>query len=376
MPGGVIIKNKGEKLKTGKLDEPMLLLTLLLVGLGLVMLFSASYAMANKKWGDPTRTVMNQLFFALIGIVAMLWISKIDYHFLRVIMPVVVVVSLIAMILVPFIGTYANGARRWLFGFQPSEVAKFAMILFFAVTMSKAGTKKMKSFGHGFLFYMMCIGLLAGLLLLQKHLSAIIIVGVTGAVMMFVGGTRIFYLFTLAGMGIAGAVAYITTQEYAMHRVKVWLDPFIDFKGKGWQGAQSLMAIGSGGLFGLGLGQGRQKHLYLPEPANDFIFAVICEELGFVGAMLILIVFAAFIIRGYYIAIRAADKFGSLLAVGIITQIGFQIVFNICVVSGLVPVTGVSLPFFSSGGTSLLMILGEVGILLNISRGIKAPREE
>lgn len=354
----------------------MLLLTLLLVALGLVMLFSASYAMANSRYDNPAKLVTSQLMFAAVGIVAMLWISKIDYHILRPLMPMIVIGSSVLMLLVPFIGTEVKGARRWLFGFQPSEIAKFALILLFAVMMSKAGQKKMKSFFHGFVFYMMCIGVLVGMLVLQKHLSAMVIVGVTGAVMMFVGGTRIIYLIGLAGLGISGAIVYIMNADYAMQRVKVWLDPFIDFKGKGWQGSQSFMSIGSGGLFGLGLGQGRQKHLYLPEPANDFIFSVICEELGLIGALLVLIVFAAFIIRGYYIAIRAADKFGALLAVGIITQIGFQVIFNLCVVSGLVPVTGVSLPFFSSGGTSLLMILGEIGILLNISRGIKAPREE
>ena len=226
----------------------------------------------------------------------------------------------------------------------------------------------MKSFKWGFLFYLGCLGVLLGSLVLQKHLSAIMIISVTCAVMMFVGGTRILYLCSLAGIGVAGVAAYVLKQGYAMTRIKVWLDPFSDFRGAGWQASQSWMAISSGGLWGMGLGQGRQKHLFLPEPANDFIFSVICEELGFVGAMLVLLVFAFFIIRGYIIAIKAADKFGTLIATGITTHIGLQIVMNIFVVSGIMPVTGISLPFFSYGGTSLVVLMCEVGVLLNISR--------
>lgn len=370
---------KPEKIKQGRLDEPLLLITLLLVAIGLVMVFSGSYAEAYKE-GNSMKYVIKQGLFAIGGIAAMLFVSKWDYKKLHYLAIPVMAVATILMVAVRFVGTAEGGARRWInivgISFQPSEIMKFAIILFFASMMSLMGKKKMKTFTSGFLFYMMVLGMTAGLLVLQKHLSAIAIICFVGGVMMFVGGTRILYLAGLAGIGAAGAVAYASASEYVIPRLKVWIDPFIDFSNIGWQGAQSFMAIGSGGLWGLGLGQSRQKHLFLPEPYNDFIFSVVCEELGFIGAFLILLVFAAFIIRGYYIAMHAPDKFATLLAVGITTQIGFQTIFNICVCCGLLPVTGVSLPFFSYGGTALLMLLGEVGILLSISRYIKAKKNE
>ncbi|MBE6988854.1 MAG: putative lipid II flippase FtsW [Ruminococcaceae bacterium] len=353
------------------MDESMLFIVIMLVGIGLVMLYSAGYATAASKKAmdyDPNYFVKNQGIYAVIGFIGLYVASRFDYHLYAKLNPIIAAGTLVLMYLTPFIGTSVKGARRWLFGFQPSEIAKFAIIVFFATMMCKMGKKRMKTFRWGFLFYLGCLGVLLGSLVLQKHLSAIMIISITCGIMMFVGGTRFVYLVTLVGIGVTGAVAYILKNTYAMARIKVWLDPFSDFRGAGWQASQSWMAISSGGLWGMGLGQGRQKHLFLPEPANDFIFAVICEELGFVGAMLVLIVFAFFIIRGYVIAIKAADKFGTLIATGITTHIALQIIMNICVVSGLMPVTGISLPFFSYGGTSLVVLLCEVGVLLNISR--------
>lgn len=353
------------------MDESLFLIVILLIGIGLVMLYSAGYATAANKKAmeyDPYFFVRNQSKYAIIGLIGMYFASKVNYHLYAQFMPVITAVTLVLMYLTPFIGTTIKGATRWLFGFQPSELAKFAIIIFFATMMVKMGKKRMKTFKWGFLFYLLCLGVLLGSLVLQKHLSAIMIISITAGVMMFIGGTRIVYLVGLVGLGITGAVAYILKNPYAMNRITVWLDPFSDFKGDGWQASQSWMAISSGGIWGMGLGQGRQKHLFLPEPANDFIFAVVCEELGLVGAVLVLLVFMAFIVRGYIIAVKAADKFGTLVAAGITTHIALQIIMNICVVSGLMPVTGISLPFFSYGGTSLIMLLCEVGVVLNISR--------
>ncbi|MBR4878357.1 MAG: putative lipid II flippase FtsW [Clostridia bacterium] len=356
----------------------MLFIVVMLVGIGLVMLYSAGYATAANKTAmgnDPHYFVKNQGMYAIIGFIGLYVASRFDYHLYAKFNPIIAMGTLVLMYLTPFIGTSVKGARRWLFGFQPSEFAKFAIIIFFATMMCKMGKKRMKTFGWGFCFYLGCLGVLLGSLVLQKHLSAIMIISVTCGIMMYVGGTQFIYLLGLVGLGVAGVAAYVLKNPYAMSRINVWLDPFSDFRGAGWQASQSWMAISSGGLWGMGLGQGRQKHLFLPEPANDFIFSVICEELGFVGAMLVLMVFAFFIIRGFVIAIKAADKFGTLIATGITTHIGLQIIMNIFVVSGIMPVTGISLPFFSYGGTSLVVLLCEVGVLLNISR-FKAQLKE
>jgi cell division protein FtsW len=209
----------------------------------------------------------------------------------------------------------------------------------------------------------------------EKHLSGTMIIAAIGMVIIFFAGANLFW-FGLGGCGIAaGAIWYVSSHRYAMDRIKIWLDPFIDPLGDGWQGVQAQLAIGSGGFWGLGLGQSIQKHLYLPEPANDFVFAVWCEEMGFVGAVALVVLFALLIWRGYYIALNASDKFGTLLAAGITTQVAVQTFLNLCVVTGLLPITGAALPFFSYGGTALLIQLAEMGILLAISREMPAPRE-
>lgn len=377
-------KARPKKKKTTGMDLPFFILTLLLLGIGLIMLFSASYVQAindvTLTKGDGAYFFKRQGMFAIAGVIAMLAASRFDYrkfHYFALPLLALSIVLLVA-VLIPGVGVTRNDATRWLnlgVEFQPSEVAKFAEILCFASMITLFGPKKMRTFRYGILPFVAVIGVLAGLLAPEPHLSAIVIVGATGLIMVFLGGANLAWLIGMGVCGVGGVVGLIFLLPHAMARVKVWLDPFSDFRGNGWQGAQSLMSVGSGGVWGLGLGQGRQKHLFLPEPENDFIFAVICEELGMVGAVLIMIAFAALILRGYQIALRAPDRFGTLLAAGITTQLAVQTIFNMCVVTGLVPVTGAALPFFSYGGTSLLMLLGEAGVVLGISRRIPAPEQ-
>ncbi len=372
--------------KRGHLDQPLLLLTLLLLGLGLLCLFSASYPTAyDDHNGDSTYFVFRQGLFAAAGVVVMLVASKFDYHKLHyfAIPSLIVAAAIMATIKVPGLKEMwvtLNDATRWikipgLGQFQPSELAKIAVILCFSSLSTIYGAKKMHTLRYGILPFMAIIALFALEMSWQKHLSGTLIIAAIGMVIIFFAGANLFW-FGLGGVGVAGAaVAYIVTNEYAMTRIRVWLDPFIDPRDKGWQGVQSQLAIGSGGFWGLGLGQSRQKHLYLPEPANDFIFAVWCEEMGFIGAVILVILFAMLIWRGYYIALNASDKFGTLLAAGITTQIAVQTFLNLGVVTGLLPITGASLPFFSYGGTALLIQLAEMGILLAISRHMPAPPE-
>ena len=369
-----------DKTVYGHIDQPFVALTFLLLGTGLITMFSASYSDAYYNLnGNATYYIARQGVFAILGIAAMFIISKIDYHRFRFFSAPVMVISVLLLAAVPFIGVTTNNATRWislgtLGTFQPSEVAKFAVILSFSVMATRYGNK-MKKFKYGMLPFFGIIGLMAGLLVLEPHLSATVIIAATGVIIIFAGGANFFHLLLIAAAGIAGGVGFIMSKPYAMDRIRVWLDPFIDPLDKGWQGVQSLLAIGSGGVWGLGLGQSRQKNLYLPEPANDFIFSVICEELGFIGAMLIVIAFAALIFRGYWVAMHAKDRFGALLVTGITTQIAIQTIFNMCVVSGLMPITGASLPFFSYGGTSLFIQLAEIGVLLSVSRQISVPKQ-
>ena len=380
-------RNPEEKVqKTGTMDRPLLLLIFLLVGLGLLCLFSASYATAyDSKDGNSTFYIFRQAIFAVGGSAAMLVLSRRNYHKLHylAIPSLILAVAVMATIKVPGLknmwGTI-NQATRWikipLAGtFQPSELAKIAVILCFSSLATIYGKKKMHTLRYGILPFMGIIAVFAVEMYWEKHLSGTALIAAIGMVIIFIGGANIFW-FGLGGVSVGAAgIWYIKSHEYAMTRIRVWLDPFLDYRGKGWQGAQSQIAIGSGGLWGLGLGQSRQKHLYLPEPANDFIFSVWCEEMGFVGAVLLVVLFAALIWRGYYIALHCPDKFGTLLAAGITTQIAVQTILNLCVVTGLLPVTGASLPFFSYGGTALLIQLAEMGILLAISRELPVSKE-
>lgn len=372
--------------RVGHIDQPLLLLTLLLLAIGLICLFSASYAVAyDTQNGNAAYFILRQGVFAVGGVVVMLLLSRFDYHKLHyfAIPSLIFALLVMATIKVPGLKNYwvtTNDATRWIrlpgIGtFQPSELAKVAVILCFSSFSAIFGKKKMHTLRWGILPFVGIIGVFAVLMYWEKHLSGTAIIAAIGMLIIFIGGANLFWFAVGgAGVGVAG-VWYIKNHEYAINRIRIWLDPFSDPRGLGWQGVQSQLAIGSGGFWGLGLGQSRQKHLWLPEPANDFIFSVVCEELGFLGATLIILVFAMLIWRGYYIALKSDDKFGTLLAAGITTQIAVQTVLNLGVVTGLLPITGASLPFFSYGGTALLIQLAEMGILLSISREIPLSKE-
>lgn len=372
-----------ERVKKVPMDAPLLLTTLLLIAVGLIALFTASYPTAfyNPKISSPIYFVVRQGGFALAGLICMVIISKFDYHkyHLFAIPLYIVSIILLTLVLVPGLGKTINNATRWLkiglfFGpeYQPSEIAKMAIIFLFSSFASIYNTR-IKTF-VGLLPYGVALLPIIALLFLEPHLSATIIIVLSGVTILFVAGMRLWY-FVPAGIAGAGVVALAYRfMNHVQTRIAIWLDPFSDFRGDGWQGANSFIAIGSGGLWGLGLGRSRQKYLYLPEPQNDFIFSVICEELGFIGALLVMFIFAYFIYRGFHIAMNARDRFGCFIATGITAQFAIQTLVNLCVVSGLMPVTGASLPFFSYGGTALMMQLFEVGILLNVSRQIPPDR--
>ena len=361
------------------LDMPMLFIILVLMAFGLVMLFSASYANAYYRTGNSYAYVLRQGGFALAGIAAMLAISTVDYHQLHRLNVLIFfgTIALLLMVLV-FKGTaiapVKGGANRWLnlgVEFQPSEIAKFSLILMFAHFIALYG-EKMKYAQYGFWPFMLILGTFAILILAEKHVSATLIICAIAFLMMIIGGTKIRYFVGIGTIGVVGLACLLMFSNkfsYALNRVKGWLDPFNPPQGVDtWQTRQSLYAIGSGQLFGVGIGQSRQKYLYLPEPQNDFVFAIICEELGFIGALLVIILFALFIWRGIYISLNAKDRFGMMLGIGITFQFGLQAILNICVVTNTIPNTGISLPFFSYGGTALLMLLAEMGVLLSISR--------
>ena len=372
-------------LAAGRMDLPFLLLTLLLTIMGLVMLFSASFPSANYESGDPAYYLKRQGLFALLGLAAMLAMARIDYHRLRGMAKILMYVSvfLLALVLVPGVGITQNRATRWLgkagvLTFQPSEIAKLAIIVYFADSISKK-KNLMENFKYGVRPYILILGFFAGLMLLEPHLSGTILIVGTGIVLMIVGGLdKRWIIGGVSGVAAVGLL-YVKLVEagvisYGADRIRMWKDPWIDALDEGYQMCQSLIAIGSGGLTGVGLGKGRQKFLYLPEEHNAFIFAVVCEELGLIGATLVMLVFALLILRGFWIALQARDRFGALLVVGVMTQISLQTFLNIAVVSGLVPATGISLPFFSYGGTALALQLFEMGIVLSVSRQIPAPR--
>ena len=357
------------------MDVPFLVLVLTLVGAGLVMLFSASYAVGMYRWDDPYTCIRPQLLFAAIGIAAMYAASRVDYHIYHKLAWPILGVALILLAVVLVMPEY-NGCKRWIVipglgTLQPSEIAKFAVVLVFS-HMIALNHPRMGSFRVGVLPFAIVLGTVAVLMLLEPHLSGTVLILGIGAVLMFVGGTGLRW-FAMAGAGGVAAIAAAVVLmpdlvPYAMDRLASWIDPFADPLGDGHQTIQSLYAIGSGGAVGLGLGNSRQKHLFVPEPQNDFIFSILCEELGFVGACLVLLLFVLLMLRGMTIATRAPDKFGALLVVGFTIQVTLQAVLNVAVVTNTIPNTGISLPFFSSGGTSLVMLLGEMGIILSVSR--------
>lgn len=356
-------------------DIPFLLILLLLLSYGLIMLFSAGYAVALYRRGDAYTYIRPQLLFAALGVLAMYAASLVDYHVWHRLAWPMLGISLLLLAIVLFMPEY-NGCKRWIVlpglgTLQPSEIAKFSIVLVFSHIIS-LNHDRMKSFSTGVVPFALILGVVTVLMLLEPHLSGTLLILSIGAVLMFVGGTGLKW-FALAGIAGAGAIAAAVVLlpelvPYAMGRLSSWRDPFADPLGEGHQTIQSLYAIASGGAAGLGLGNSRQKYLYVPEPQNDFIFSILCEELGFVGAALTVVLFLLLFLRGMSIAVRARDKFGALLAVGFVVQVVLQAVLNIAVVTNTIPNTGISLPFFSSGGTSLMMLLGEMGIVLSVSR--------
>ena len=357
------------------MDLPFFLLVLTLLCFGLVMLYSASCAVGEYRFQDPYTYIRPQLLFAVVGLAALYLASRLDYHILHAWAWPIFGLSLVLLVVVLFMPEY-NGCRRWIVipglgTLQPSEIAKFSVIVLFSHIIS-LNHPRMKSFTVGVLPFAVILGSVAVLMLLEPHLSGTLLILAIGAVLMFVGGTGLRW-FALAGGGalaaLAGALILLPDLvPYAASRLSSWLDPFADPLGAGHQTIQSLYAIGSGGALGLGLGNSRQKHLYVPEPQNDFIFSILCEELGFVGAALVILLFVLLLTRGLVIALRAADKFGALLTVGFTVQVVLQAALNMAVVTNTIPNTGISLPFFSSGGTSLMMLLGEMGLVLSVAR--------
>ena len=356
---------------SGILDLPFLLLVVLLTLVGLLMMFSASYARAKWDTGNSAYYFVRQAGFAAIGIGIMLVVGKLNYFIWYRTALLILAGSIFLLILVPIAGVTVNGAKRWIqigpIQFQPSEIAKLGMVLAFAAMMS-VWQDKMESFQYGVIPYAGIMVVIAGLLFLERHLSATLIILLIGAMMMLIGGTKKQWLVLGLLLGVLFVYVYVNTKGYASDRITAWKDPWSDPLDNGYQAIQSRYAIGSGGFLGLGLGRSRQKYLYLPEEHNDYIFAIVCEELGFVGAIGILLLFAMLILRGYWIAIHARDRFGTLVVAGLTTKLAVQVFFNIGVVSGLLPPTGISLPFFSYGGTALMLQLFEMGIILAVSR--------
>ena len=398
-----------EAQKNAGFDIPFLLLTLLILMVGVIMVLSASFARSYYTSGQPMMLFTRQLVFALSGVAIMLVVSRIQIKTISRFSVHSLLISIIMLVLVLNIGVKVNGARRWIgvgtgnnsFTFQPSEIAKLSLVLCFAQMSCKFG-KRMKTFKFGVIPFVALTAVVVALLWLEPHLSAIVIVSALSVIMMFAGGTRLRW-FAIAGLAIASVAVIVflpairnqisgDTEEsvtfkqivqesvdnlgYAGNRINAWLDPDADPLGDGLQIRQSLFAIGSGGAFGQGLGQSRQKYLYLPEEHNDYIFAIVCEELGYIGDLVILTLFALLIIRGFWIALHARDKYSSLITIGITSLLAIQVFLNVAVVTNLVPATGISLPFFSYGGTALWIQLLQMGLILAVSREIPEPGDD
>ena len=366
----------------GRMDMNFLLLVLLLLVMGLVMVLSSSFARAyydpgGITGGNAAYYFIRQLVFACLGFCLMLLASRIPMGLYRRYAFPFLALTFILLALVPLIGVKANGSRRWLgvggLTVQPSELAKLALILSFSDLIVK-NRGKMKRFRYGILPFTSILGGLVGMLVLEPHFSASIILIALGAAMLFLGGVSIGWFLAAFGAAGGGLAVLLTLFPYASSRINTWRDPFSSSSDEGYQIVQSLYSIGSGGLSGLGLGSSRQKFLYLPEEHNDFIFSVLCEELGFIGSALVLLLFAMLILRGFWIALHCRERFSFLVCAGVTTLLALQVFLNVAVVTNLLPCTGISLPFFSYGGTALLIQLGEMGIILSSSRDILEER--
>ncbi len=363
----------------GRMDLPFLVLVIMILTIGVVMVLSASFARYYYLYDDPTYIFLRQLGFAVSGVCIMWLTSRFRTNTLRRFSLLIFLVSVALLAMVPLIGETRNGAKRWInlgfTSFQPSEIVKLSMILLFANMICTYG-RKMSTVKYGVLPFVGVICVVVILLMLEPHISASIIIIAIGGIMMFAGGTKIkWFGIVLALVGVA-AVLVMTKFSYASSRITSWLDPESDPKGDGFQILQSLYAVGSGGFLGLGLGQSRQKYLYLPEEHNDYIFAVYCEEMGFVGAILLLTLFSLLILRGFWIALHAKDRYGALIVTGIMSLLAIQVFLNVAVVTNLIPCTGISLPFFSYGGTALWIQLAEMGVVLSVSRDVPLQKED
>ena len=378
-------KAKVNKAKKSQVDFVLIIIIIILLSFGIVMVLSASAPSALAETGDSYTYVTKQAIFAVGGLAIMWFVSKIDYRIYKKFYWLIYwcSVGVLLLVLIPGLGINAGGARRWInvgfSQFQPSEITKIGMIIFYAGYLSEH-KEDLRSFKKGFIYpllWLMPPVLIA--LFIQNHLSVGIVMSAITFVMMLMAGCRLLYFvitgLVVGGGGIAALMAYFSMagdsagdSNFRLGRILNYMDPWQDPTDQGWQTIQSLYAIGSGGLFGVGLGESKQKYLYVSEPQNDFIFSILAEELGFVGCVVVIVLFALFIWRGILIAMKAPDMFGSLLATGITTLVMAQVVINIGVVTNTIPNTGMSLPFFSAGGTALVMLLGMCGILLNISK--------
>jgi cell division protein FtsW len=354
-------------------DFLLIILTFSLLAIGLIMVYSASAVWAEYKFHDSFFFAKRQLLFAGVGIAAMFFIMNIDYWTWRDWSKALLIICfvLLVLVLIPGIGMIRNGSRSWIgvgaFSIQPSEFMKLAMIAFLAKYLSE-NQKNITSFKRGLLPALALVFAAFGMIMLQPDLGTGTVMVGTCIAMIFVAGARISHFIGLGVLGLAGFAALILSAPYRIKRITSFLNPWEDPLGSGFQIIQSLYAIGPGGLFGLGLGQSRQKFFYLPEPQTDFIFAILAEELGFIGGSLVLLLFSLLLWRGVRIALGAPDLYGSFLAIGIISMVAIQVMINIGVVTGLMPVTGITLPFLSYGGSSLTLMLMAIGVLLNISK--------
>ena len=370
--------------KTPSADLTFTLCTLLLALFGTAMVFSAGYAYAYARYDDGFYFMKRQVIWLIIGALLMYIASHIKPCFYKSATPYLYIITIFLLVLVLVVGFVGNGAKRWIsigpLTIQPSEIAKISIILILAkyfsdyenLALERKNKKRIFIYGTALPITLMLIPIV--LVMLQKHLSCIIILGAIGLSMIIFSGADLRYIYAFGGVGITGISALAIFTDYTKERITVWRNPEAYRLTGGWQTLQGLMAIGSGGLFGVGYGKSVMKHCYVSEPANDMIFAILCEELGLIGAMTAILLFGVLIFRGFHIAMRASDVYSRLVAFGISTKMAIQVLLNIAVVTNTIPNTGISLPFFSYGGSSLIMLFVEMGIMLSISRFSKITK--
>lgn len=359
--------------RQGMPDFFLLLPIGLLLALGVVMVYSATYYISMINYDDPTYYLKRELLWVALGVVVMLLMMRIDYHRLRRFanIALLIAVALLTLVVLPGLGTISHGSQQWIaiggFTFQPSELAKLCMILYLAAVLEKKGGQ-LHSFAHGFLPPLLVVTLLFVLIMLEPDLGTGVVLMATGLIVLFAAGVRLRHLATVLIPVPLAFLALAFSSSYRKERIFAFLDPWKDPLGNGWNLIQSYFALGHGGLFGQGLGQGFEKFFYLPEPQSDFIFSVLGEELGFIGTSATLLLYGLLLWRGLRAAMLAPDVFGTLLATGVCAMIGVQVIVNVAVATGVFPITGITLPLLSYGGTSLVVILAGLGVVLNISR--------